>query len=423
MRIENLRTGDSGERVRQAASVVWEDSERVGQEVYFEVSKAFADGFYLNPDAFLLACVLPAMHHRETRIVVDAGICPGLIEGLKYVLATMRHWFYDPQQNLIHIESGPGSYENGPAITEPAKGKIAGSLFSSGVDSLALLRDNQLRYPPDHPWFIRNAFIIMGQNIESDMSEATLRQAVIDFSAVTADAGATLIPVVTNIRELETDGKFFLRVNHGAIMASVMHAFARRLHTAFIASSDSIGELAFYKQQAFPPWGSHPLIDNYYSSANLQIRHENLALTRLDKLRVLADWGAGLQHIRVCGRNWPGPNCGKCEKCVRTQLGLLALGLLDKTKAFPANDLTAEDLNVVRVKHFDPRFNIATRAIYYEFIPYLERAGRDDLVRAIKRADKPRNRKPQARVKSAIKRLLGQDRAPRAGTDKRPLPK
>jgi len=423
MRIENLRTENGGGRVRQAATVVWEDNHRPRQEIYFETSNDFAHGFDLNPDAFLLACVLPAMHHRETRIVVDAGICPGLLEGLKYVLATMRHWFYDPQHSPIRIESRQGSYVTNAATTQSAEHKITGSLFSSGVDSLALLRDNHLRYPPDHPWFIRDAFIIMGQNIESDMSEPTVRQAVVDFSAVTADAGARLIPVYTNVRALETDGKFFLRVNHGAIMASVVHAFAQRLHTAFIASSDSIGELAFYKQPTFPPWGSHPLIDNYYSSANLQIRHENLALTRLDKLRVLADWDAGLQHIRVCGRNWPGPNCGKCEKCVRTQLGLLALGLLDKSKAFPANDLTAEDLNVVRVKHFDPRFNIATQAIYYELMAPLEAAGRHDLARAIKHAENPRGKTPRARLRRAGKHLLGRGSAQRDGTGKWPPPK
>ncbi len=32
-------------------------------------------------------------------------------------------------------------------------------------------------------------------------------------------------------------------------------------------------------------------------------------------------------------------NCGKCEKCVRTMLALLALGVLHRSHAFPVNDV------------------------------------------------------------------------------------
>jgi hypothetical protein len=35
-------------------------------------------------------------------------------------------------------------------------------------------------------------------------------------------------------------------------------------------------------------------------------------------------------------------NCGKCEKCVRTMLGLLAVGAMDKTDAFPVKDVSRE---------------------------------------------------------------------------------
>src|SRR5215217_7177069 len=399
MRIENLRTEQNEDRLRHAVTVVWEDCERPRQDVYFEASETFAQGFFLNPDAFLLGCALPAMHHGERRIAVDAKVCPAVTEGLNYVMATMRHWFYEPGREPIRIETKGNGYKPDRAET-----KSAGALFSSGVDSLALLWNIHLQYPKEHPWSIRNAIIILGQNIESDMSDRTLEQAVKDFSALTADVGAMLIPVYTNIRSLENDGGFFLRVNHGAIMASVAHIFAQRLHTTFIASSDSLGELAAYKQLTFSPWGSHPLIDNYYSSPNLQIRHENLTLTRLDKLRIVAGWDAGLQTIRVCGKNWPGMNCGKCEKCTRTMLGLLALGVLDKTKAFPTNDLTEDQVKKLRVKPYSPRYNTGTQAIYFEVIPHLERAGRHEIVRAIRQAATPR--KWSARVKAMIKRLV-----------------
>lgn len=332
---------------------------------------------------------------------MDAAVCPGLIEGLESVQDMIRLWYYQTAGKRIRIEIADAVHRNGRTRPEATRDRCAGSMFSSGVDSLAMLRHNHLQYPPDHPWHARKASTIIGQNIESDMSEPTVQQALIDYSAVTADLGVPLIPVYTNIRSLETDGAFFRNVNHGAIMASVAHIFSQAVHTIFIASSDNLGELAYYKQPAFAPWGSHP------SSASVYIRHESLMFTRLDRLRTIAGWEAGLQNIRVCGRNWPGQNCGKCDRCVRTKLGLLVLGVLDKTRAFAEDDVTEDDLRIIRMRDYNPQLNNATHAIYHEFVPYLERMGRHDLVRGIKQAELARRKRPQDRLMGAIRRMMG----------------
>jgi hypothetical protein len=52
-------------------------------------------------------------------------------------------------------------------------------------------------------------------------------------------------------------------------------------------------------------------------------------MSRFEKTRLVAAWDAGLQNIKVCTRNWPGANCGECEKCLRTMLALTALNALN----------------------------------------------------------------------------------------------
>jgi 7-cyano-7-deazaguanine synthase in queuosine biosynthesis len=59
------------------------------------------------------------------------------------------------------------------------------------------------------------------------------------------------------------------------------------------------------------------------------------SLSRLEKLRLVADWDVAFQNFRVCLADVEDRlNCGKCEKCVQTITGLVAIGALDKTHAF-----------------------------------------------------------------------------------------
>ena len=70
-------------------------------------------------------------------------------------------------------------------------------------------------------------------------------------------------------------------------------------------------------------------------------------------------------------------NCGKCEKCVRTMLGLLAIGALDKTEAFVEDDVSPDLLSgfSITIRHRE--------SFYRELLEPLKARGRDDLVHDI----------------------------------------
>jgi hypothetical protein len=159
----------------------------------------------------------------------------------------------------------------------------------------------------------------------------------------------------------------------GPALCGIAHALTPRIGSAIIASDYDVPNIR--------PHGSHPLVDPYFSGFDLKIRYDGIALSRLDKLRLLAGWEVGLNNLRVCNKQeqyQPGRfNCGECEKCVRTMLGLVAAGALNKTSAFPHRDLSPE-LVTQQIKVYGTVF-----PFYEEIIQPLFERGRDDLARIV----------------------------------------
>jgi hypothetical protein len=372
MRIEDLRSEEKGGRVRVAATVTWEDCDRPTHEVYFETHEAFAEGLSCNPHAFLSGCIVPAMHYGEERVFMDAEICPELRDGLITAMSLLRHWYYDPDRKLVRIEAGTRS--DMPAPRTPER---AGIFFSGGIDSFATLRANRLGFPLEHPWSIRDGLLVYG--LELDAPEA-FKHVLHLLSGVAQDVGVILIPVYTNLylnyrqEDAEDNWSFWTNEFESAVFSAVAHAFSRRLSVISLASSQDIPHLH--------PHGSHPLLDPNYSSSDLRIRHDGIALSRYAKTKLVAEWDVALQHLRVCNayrRYGPGAvNCGECRKCVQAMVTLLALGALDRTRAFPVHDVSAELLLAgARPKTPYQAFS------YQELMAPLAEKGRHDLVRAI----------------------------------------
>ncbi|OKH21802.1 hypothetical protein [Chroogloeocystis siderophila] len=366
MRIENLRSETNGNLSKVAATVIWEDSDRLTQEIYFQTTEPFANDLSCNPHAFLIACIMPAMRQGEARVSINAPICPDLHNGLITAMSWIRQW-YKPERQLVQIEAKV------LATPKPRTAERAGFFFSGGIDSLTTLRANRLDFLLEHPRSIKDGLLIHGLEVEDSQ---LFEQIVGSMLNIAQDAGVTLIPVYTNIRQLNPDWEFWGKEFQGSVLAAVAHVFAQRLSLVTIPSSFDIFNLY--------PYGSHPLLDPNYSSSDLQIRHDSILLSRLNKTKLVADWDVALQNLRVCNKTrfiqsgWL--NCGQCEKCLRTMTALLALGVLDKTRAFP-QDNVSEALLVAKSYIKNPPY---AESCYRELIAPLAAQGRHDLVRAIK---------------------------------------
>lgn len=397
MKITNFRIEKNNTRVKACAKVVWEDVGKPEQEIYFETTEKYSDRLLPNPNAFLIGGVLPAIRHGERRIYIEDEICPELCDNLNTIMNWFRLWWHKSDKEFIKIES-----KKQYSAKDLTSSRRTGMFFSGGVDSFGTLRANHLHYPPEHPLFIREGLMIFGQNIESNTNPEAFEKAFTDFSEATKDIGFDLIPVYTNVRQFDEDTVFFKKEFHGAIMGATAHAFSKCLDTIIISATDDFASLALQNAKSCKPWGSHPLIDPNYSSSELRVRHDGLTLSRLDKIKLVAGWDVASRHTKVCAPNYPGDNCGKCEKCIRTQLEFLAVGALDRTSAFPLNDLYEKDIRSIRLAPNSPDI-WSPQATYLHMIPLLKEKGRYDLVRAIedmiKRSNNPKKRKKSLKTK------------------------
>ncbi|MBT8350271.1 MAG: hypothetical protein KJO26_03420 [Deltaproteobacteria bacterium] len=369
MQITNLKSIKNQERVGVAATVIWEDCDQPQKDIYIETETPFTADVSCNPHAFLVGCLIPAMHFGERRIVLEQEVCPGLKEGLETIMSLMKEWSAG-QLLPLSLEMKTSS-----SVQYTEKQRHAGLFLSGGIDSLAALRAITLNYPSMHPGAIKDCLFVHGFDIggvvQRGMKYHVFERAKAAMTRVTEDANINLIPIYTNIRHLCDERELWLEKFFGAVLASVAHAFASRLELVYIASSFDIPNLT--------PCGSHPMLDPEYSSFDMRIRLRDLSLSRMDKLRIVAGWDVALNNIRVCLANVQHRmNCGKCEKCVRTMLGLLAIGALDKTEAFVENDVSPDLLSAfsITIRHREP--------FYRELLEPLKSQGKDDLVEVIK---------------------------------------
>ena len=393
MQITDLRREQRDGRVRIAANLTWEDCDRPSREIYYETSSEYGDALTFDPGVFLLAAAIPAMRHAEQRIRIEGSICPLLAEGIQTNIRTLIRW-HGPPRILPQLEPTEGMRAR--TLAEPR----AGLFLSGGVDSLFMLRENRRRLPLDHPNSFKDAVFVYG--IDMGGVEGWERQAYYEaglkaLQPIVEETKLQLMPISTNVKLLNDGLFFYQREAEGAILASIAQAFSRRITQISIAASDTVDDLGHY--------GSHPMIDPYYSNSALQVHHETWMHNRIEKIAGILDWETAMANLRVCFEYRYDPadgdiNCGKCGKCMRTMLGILAAGGdASVAKSLPMDRITPK---------FIKRFKVRTRldARYTRnLVQHLEGMGRDDLTSVLR--SKLRSRQWIAPAFALDRRYLG----------------
>jgi hypothetical protein len=373
MRIENFQTRKNGDLARVSATLIWEDRDRPSQEIYIETTADFEDSINCNPNSFLIAGAMPAMRYGEKRIAIEGEVCPELKESLPTAMACLCNW-YGGDRRIIPIEAKVQSHPPMPA-TPPR----AGVFFSGGVDALTTLINNRCHFPLEHPSSHKDGFLIYGFVGGLEKPDPDFNIVTQSVSKLAEAANINLIPISTNIythiKDLDEHFFFFEFEFLGGFLASIGHVFSSRFDRVSIASGAPLPYLNKY--------GSHPFLDENYSSRDLKFKHENLTLSRLEKTKLVMEWEVVRENLWVCDEVPDSYkvgllNCGKCGKCVRTMTGLIALGILDRVSAFAQKDVS-EELLLKTIKIRNPYQEYC----YRELIEPLTARGRYDLVRAI----------------------------------------
>jgi hypothetical protein len=373
MKIDQPSLQRRGALIRAETTVHWEDVSRPPQRIYYEIPAEYSAYVTALPEAFLTVATLPAMRLGETRVAIEGEICPELREGLRESMAWIARWKRNRRPVRLDVELGCSHSH----VTSAGEGRVAGSLLSGGVDGLSLLRLNHNLYPPGHPRRIEVALVVRGlwdvEAEEAPDAEARLQRALEALEPVARDANITVVPVFTNLHNLsDADMPFWHQEYQGAALASFGHIFAPRLEVLSLASTWTVEELE--------EWGSHPILDHNYGTHDLAIRHEMATWSRAAKLELLVDWPTALASLRVCNRQPEADvNCSRCEKCLRTMLTLLGMGVLDQATTFEFDDLAPSQLRNIVVTH------PAVAGDYHETVALLRTIGRDDLAAAVER--------------------------------------
>jgi hypothetical protein len=77
-------------------------------------------------------------------------------------------------------------------------------------------------------------------------------------------------------------------------------------------------------------------LDPLWSTDTVRFVHDGCEATRTEKVQHIAASPLVLATLRVCWPDWGEEyNCGSCEKCIRTMLGLHLAGALSRSETFP----------------------------------------------------------------------------------------
>lgn len=383
MRVSGWEVQRNGGAIRCSLTLRWEDCERADTVAWIEWPEEQAEVLTADADSALLAAFPLAMWQGERRLQLEGDLCPRLADNARTAMALLAGW--NPGLRPLALEVTERAPER-PAA--PHEARDAALCFSGGVDTLAALRLNRRHVPAGHPARYRQGLFAFGLNSYDLAADGPRPERWRAYEAQGARLARlaeacdlTLVRVASNLRSLYPSFEAWGAVAHGSSLAAFGHAIRRRLRSLAIANSGlGVG----------PEIVPHPLLDGFYASHDLDVHSVHATLPRLEKVREVAQWPEGLAALRVCYLiDLPAEgqvNCGRCEKCVRTMVQLLAVGSGALARApFPVHDVTPAELERIS---FD---GLMARIFFTEVMPALAAQGRDDLVTAIRRGlERPR---------------------------------
>ena len=282
-------------------------------------------------DAFISALIPVAMKLGQN-VEVEGRVSSRLAYGLDAYQSILSTWWPEIFKvvDIHYQELDPRRKDQRP--------KAVACSFSGGLDSfhaVAELLPSQLQ---NSSFNVTHALMINGFDQVVDLEHQGLAQQMFrTYDPVLAQWGVKLLMLDTNVKQFRDAAMPRQDVVHcyGSSLAASAHALGGIFGRFGIAGGGN------YAYDQMRPTGSHPVMDHHLSSDQLQIIFAGSSKSRAGKLEMLVDMPFVQKNLRVCF-NIPefDPqtgsiiNCGECEKCVRTLIGLIIMGKLEKFTCF-----------------------------------------------------------------------------------------
>jgi hypothetical protein len=264
-------------------------------------------------DHFALAALFPAMRSFDA-CIIHGEVSRSLLANLSELNAFWQFW---RPQIYSQVRWETDMVADKTLVSEQRSGHLLA--FSGGVDSSATLKRHTSESLGWRNLHIAGALIVHGFDIPVSDKEG-FRTAHEKAERITSSVGVPLITARTNLRELPHHWKDAFVTK----LASVLHVFNETFEGAVLAADEPYAFYAFGNLAR----ASNPVSNPWLGTCSFPVLADGLELGRLEKVRLISEWEAAVNNIRVCWEGGvPGENCGTCEKCVRTQLELVALGI------------------------------------------------------------------------------------------------
>jgi hypothetical protein len=263
-----------------------------------------AEGALDRGDAAFAAWLIPAMR-AGTTLTLEQPVSAALLATRPQIQDLLRS--FDPRLKAVDVQAPAGQ---APA---PPAGRRLAAFYSGGVDSLYTLLEN------------REAIDALVWIDAFDHPPAECDGPARALAAEAARAFGKQLVVVRSDHTTKPEITRQFWLNHGGLLAAVAHVLAGGFSRVLVSSSHA-APVRF-------PWGSRPDLDPLWGGGVVEIVHWGAHATRFAKVERVASDPDVLRLLRVCpGRSEPPWNCGRCEKCVRTQASLAICGRLDAAR-------------------------------------------------------------------------------------------
>ena len=209
MHISDFRLDTTASQQTTSALVSWECAGRPATRIHFTIPASTEIRLSLVPEAFLLACVAPAMAAGEAQIVCDAAIGPMLLRALPSALALIRTW----SPSFFPARLAPAIRTAKPT---PHKSRVArrAILLSESADAIDLLLSQ-----PDAQADASPTIAVWASGLEDAPANTDLELA----AQLCAARGIAFLPLTTNLRALNGANEFWHQCFAGFACAAVGH--------------------------------------------------------------------------------------------------------------------------------------------------------------------------------------------------------
>lgn len=277
--------------------------------LWFRFPRRWENSLFASSDAFLTAMILPAMAQGQP-LSIEGQVSKKLLKGLHQYQAVFAKWY--PHRFSV-VEMCPDQVTD-----ERYGGEWEATAFSGGVDSF-------------YSWVtlkkqLHGALFMAGFDMPLNLKRS-IGELTASFEGLSEESKIPLSVGSTNLREF-TDTVDWTNAHGPALAASALF-FQKVWRKFYIPSS--------YTEETYPKWGTHPELDPLLSTESMEFVHHGMEANRVRKLERLVLCPETYDRLRVCWIQDIGlKNCGKCEKCIRTQIALGLLKALPRYSTFPS---------------------------------------------------------------------------------------